>query len=1157
MASENITRQLSIFINDREVKNSLNGITSEMRRTQAIMRGLNKGNENYNEQLKELQDHYEQLRTKQSYFKDELFGLNSTIDESNNSLAGVKSQMRSVSAELETLDRTSENYATRVNELAEEYKRLEALQIQYQAEIAALTATEEEHTEAIETSANSLVGIKNQMNAVSAEMAALDRTSENYTERINELGAEYRELAEQQQRYENEIEQATRAQRVHTNSLEGVEQQMGEVRQQMRGLDRDQENYREELARLQQEYAGLEVRQEAFNEEINGTSEELGEAGSAFSNLFNGLATGNLTMAASGFTAMKGAIIATTKAAFAFVGSGIGLAIASLAGIALATREWYNYNKEVAKANSETAAITKLSGDALNDARIRSQVLAERFEQDQQELLETARAMVNEFDISYTEAFDSIEKGFIKGGAASDEFLESLQEYPTFFSQAGFGVEEFQNLINTGIDLGIYQDKLPDAIKEFALSVQEQTPAVRDALYNAFGPEFTDKLLAGVKDGSVTVKDALVQVSEEAKRLGLNVQQSQQLTADLFRGAGEDAGGAIKIFDAVTDSLENQNAVLSEADQAVKDLTESEYHLARAKDMALNSEGFSIWSNRFDQWVNNIKAGFYQVLFTLTNSKEELEKLIEDDVENRSSREWAKMELDTFKDYVARRKKSMGELYDFEVVKEEFMDTVRQQKAKAETEYDKKKLQAGLDAIENYQERVKVTTNKFNIDDLNAQKKANDQKRKEWERRQAQDKKDREKAAEDAAKARVEEYKKLAKANLEYYVASHSSAVDADKKLTQEIIAEEKKRLDALAIEKMKVVGIEKQTNDAIIAIKRSQNIDLNSADVEYLTSKLQLETENHKAIAELNKQYDEEQKTLKAEQLQADNELALAEAESQDEADRILREQKYQEEVEAYKKMLDNKIITKQQYDRFVAALDKDKEETERLARIKKAQDTLNEMGRLADALTAMFGQSKEAAIAQAAINGGLAVTEILASKSVLPHPLNYVSKMIQISGVIATVGKNISQIQSTKAPKRAKFFYGGSTGTAAALGHDEYGPVTGVVHKNEYVIPEAMTQQPRYANVIGWLERERQKLPGYYYGGSASGSTQVPVPAVSAPEADSAAGELATAVNRLSTILESGINARAVFGYQQLEELNTMNDELKASNQNGKLNT
>jgi hypothetical protein len=59
---------------------------------------------------------------------------------------------------------------------------------------------------------------------------------------------------------------------------------------------------------------------------------------------------------------------------------------------------------------------------------------------------------------------------------------ESMREYPTFFASAGYSIKDFQNLVNSGIDLAIYQDKLPDAIKEFALSVNEQTKGVSDAL---------------------------------------------------------------------------------------------------------------------------------------------------------------------------------------------------------------------------------------------------------------------------------------------------------------------------------------------------------------------------------------------------------------------------------------------------------------------------------------------------------------------------------------------------------------------------------------------------------------------------------------------------------------------------------------------------
>ena len=96
----------------------------------------------------------------------------------------------------------------------------------------------------------------------------------------------------------------------------------------------------------------------------------------------------------------------------------------------------------------------------------------------------------------------------------------------------------------------------------------------------------------------------------------------------------------------------------------------------------------------------------------------------------------------------------------------------------------------------------------------------------------------------------------------------------------------------------------------------------------------------------------------------------------------------------------------------------------------------------------------------------------------------------LIAASG-LATVA-SISKIASAKAPKTPKFFYGGPTGTKPALGNDEYGAVTGYLHKNEYVIPEVMTQDPQFADTISWLENNRQrKLRGFVDGGEVEEET------------------------------------------------------------------
>ena len=148
----------------------------------------------------------------------------------------------------------------------------------------------------------------------------------------------------------------------------------------------------------------------------------------------------------------------------------------------------------------------------------------------------------------------------------------------------------------------------------------------------------------------------------------------------------------------------------------------------------------------------------------------------------------------------------------------------------------------------------------------------------------------------------------------------------------------------------------------------------------------------------------------------------------------------------------------------------------------------------------------------------------------------------------------KQIQEIQNTKIQKAPKFFRGGHTGSDA-IAYDEFGKITGYVHDDEYVIPKVMKQNPRYANVIGWLEGERLKLNGHYTGGYTSNPTPAPVytdnATSTAPESRIEA-LLSAVLNRL----ENPVSPILQVGYRDVEELETMRSEITQSNQNGTIN-
>jgi hypothetical protein len=72
--------------------------------------------------------------------------------------------------------------------------------------------------------------------------------------------------------------------------------------------------------------------------------------------------------------------------------------------------------------------------------------------------------------------------------------------------------------------------------------------------------------------------------------------------------------GALKIFEAVRHSIENQIRPLSEAEKATK-LADSNLELAQAQDKALKSDGFERWKRNALLAINSVK-GWYDFIYT-------------------------------------------------------------------------------------------------------------------------------------------------------------------------------------------------------------------------------------------------------------------------------------------------------------------------------------------------------------------------------------------------------------------------------------------------------------------------------------------------------------------------------------------------------------
>ena len=241
--------------------------------------------------------------------------------------------------------------------------------------------------------------------------------------------------------------------------------------------------------------------------------------------------------------------------------------MAGLAGIGVATKAWFDYNKEVIEALRVTTSITGLTDKEADNARIRAETLAKTFDLDFKKILETASTLSKQFDIGINEAFDNVEKGLVRGQKENDEYFQSLNEYPTFFKQAGFSATEFRRIIEAGYNLKIYKDKLPDAFKEATIEITKESEGLQKVLKDTLGTDFSNKLFKGFKNGTLTIKDVLSEIDKEVVKQGKSQTDLAKITEKLFISAGEDAGGALKIFEAYNLAINKNQRELTESEK--------------------------------------------------------------------------------------------------------------------------------------------------------------------------------------------------------------------------------------------------------------------------------------------------------------------------------------------------------------------------------------------------------------------------------------------------------------------------------------------------------------------------------------------------------------------------------------------------------------
>jgi phage-related minor tail protein len=186
------------------------------------------------------------------------------------------------------------------------------------------------------------------------------------------------------------------------------------------------------------------------------------------------------------------------------------------------------------------------------------------------EVIKSAGVLMREFDLPETDAFDFIAKGFQDGLNSADDFLETINEYSTQFTNSGATADQFFSIIKTGFEEGVLgTDKAADAFKEFTIKMAEYSDDT-SASYKALQeldlvPEELSKL--SKVEAFQVILNELNKVTDASERA--------RLGAELIGTQYEDLGSKAKEIDIASVSMKDLEGASKKALEAVQSLSKN------------------------------------------------------------------------------------------------------------------------------------------------------------------------------------------------------------------------------------------------------------------------------------------------------------------------------------------------------------------------------------------------------------------------------------------------------------------------------------------------------------------------------------------------------------------------------------------------------
>lgn len=230
------------------------------------------------------------------------------------------------------------------------------------------------------------------------------------------------------------------------------------------------------------------------------------------------------------------------------------LAMAGVAGVGMAFKWFYDYNKGLMEATRLTKEFTGYTGEALETMRNSIAATADSMGKDFNDVLSTADNLMANYHLSGEEAMKVINDGFASGADLSGDMLNKIQQYAPTFHDAGIGADQLVAILQQTRS-GIFSDKGLDIITMASKKIREMSTATSASL-DAIGIS-SKQVQQDLANGTKNTFDIIQLVASKMKDFGADSQQVGDILKNVFGKQGAAAGiQLIEQLDTMTTDIE-------------------------------------------------------------------------------------------------------------------------------------------------------------------------------------------------------------------------------------------------------------------------------------------------------------------------------------------------------------------------------------------------------------------------------------------------------------------------------------------------------------------------------------------------------------------------------------------------------------------------